>query len=179
MAINNHIYIADSRYLSYPKNAKTEQYQYEWWYFEDVPVRVFFSWNNKLYFGTSDGKICTFGNSYKDANTNNVESYWETPFIDFDTNNYAKTIKSVTLVLNPKVNSDVLLGYVLDDGTTEIINKSYENLLDMFPKTISEKEKIKKFMFIKFFMKSESDKKSTFERLSLEYVYAGKYKGEW
>lgn len=178
LAINNHIYIADSRYLSYPKNAKTEQYQYEWWYFEDVPVRVFFSWNNKLYFGTSDGKICTFGNSYKDANTNNVESYWETPFIDFDTNNYAKTIKSVTLVLNPKVNSDVLLGYVLDDGTTEIINKSYENLLDMFPKTISEKEKIKKFMFIKFFMKSESDKKSTFERLSLEYVYAGKYKGE-
>lgn len=42
LAINNHIYIADSRYLSYPKHSKTEQYQYEWWYWEDIPVRVFF-----------------------------------------------------------------------------------------------------------------------------------------
>ena len=30
LGINNHVYIADSRYLSYPANAKTEQYQYEW-----------------------------------------------------------------------------------------------------------------------------------------------------
>ena len=35
LAINNHVYVADSRYLSYPRNAKTEQYQYEWWYWDN------------------------------------------------------------------------------------------------------------------------------------------------
>ena len=178
LAVNNHMYIADSRYLSYPKNAKTEAYQYEWWYFENIPVRIMFSWNNKLYFGTADGKICTFGNTYKDAGTNNVECYWETPFIDMDTDDYAKTIKSVSLVLNPKTESDITLGYILDDGTTEIVSRDYTNLSDNFPKTIHEKEKIKKFMFVKFFMESKANKRSSFERLSLEYVYAGKYKGE-
>lgn len=177
LGINNHIYIADSRYLSYPKHAKTEQFQYEWWYWENIPARVFFSWNNKLYFGTSDGKICTFGTTYQD-NGKDFESYWETPFMDMDSNDYAKTIKSVTLVLNPKVDSRVVLGYELDDGTTEIITRDYEKLIDDFPKTIREKEKIQKFMFVKFFIKNNINKKMTFERLSLEYVFAGKYKGE-
>lgn len=178
LSINNHMYIADSRYLSYPKHAKTEQYQYEWWYWDNIPARILFGWNNKLYFGTNDGKICTFGNSYKDGENKNVECYWETPFLDFDTDDYAKTIKTVTLVLNPKGNSDITLSYELDDGTSEIITKNYENLKDSFPKTIREKERIKKFMFVKFIMESKTDKRSTFERLSLEYVYAGKYKGE-
>lgn len=178
LGINNHVYIADSRYLSYPKHAKTEQYQYEWWYWENIPARVFFSWNNKLYFGTNDGKICTFGTTYKDGNQKNVECYWETPFLDFDTNDYAKTIKTVTLVLNPKQESDITLSYELDDGTSEIINKEYSNLSDTFPKTIREKERIKKFMFVKFIMESKTNKRSSFERLSLEYVFAGKYKGE-
>lgn len=177
LGINNHVYIADSRYLSYPKHAKTEQFQYEWWYWENIPARVFFSWNNKLYFGTSDGKICTFGTTYQD-NGKDFESYWETPFTDMDSNDYAKTIKSVTLVLNPKVDSRVVLGYELDDGTTEIITRDYEKLIDDFPKTIREKEKIQKFMFVKFFIKNNINKKMTFERLSLEYVFAGKYKGE-
>lgn len=177
LGINNHVYIADSRYLSYPKHAKTEQFQYEWWYWDNIPARVFFSWNNKLYFGTSDGKICTFGTTYQDDGKD-FESYWETPFIDMDSNDYAKTIKSVTLVLNPKVDSRVVLGYELDDGTTEIITRDYEKLIDDFPKTIREKEKIQKFMFVKFFIKNNINKKMTFERLSIEYVFAGKYKGE-
>lgn len=178
LGINNHIYVADSRYLSYPKHAKTEQYQYEWWFLDGIPARVFFSWNNKLYFGTEDGKICTFGDSYKDENTKNVEAYWETPFLDFETNDYAKTIKTVTLVLNPKTDCDITLSYELDDGTSEIITKNYASLKDSFPKTIREKERIKKFMFVKFIMESKTNNKSTFERLSLEYVFSGKYKGE-
>lgn len=177
LGVNNHIYIADSRYLSYPKHSKTEQYQYEWWYWDNIPARVFFSWNNKLYFGTEDGKICAFTEEYKDEEKN-IEAYWETPFLDMGTNELAKTIKHVTLVLNPKTSSDITLGYRLDDGETNIITKNYKNLKDNFPKTIQEKEKIKKFMFIKFFMKNNTNNRMSFERLSLEYVFAGKYKGE-
>lgn len=177
IGINNHVYIADSRYLSYPKHAKTEQYQYEWWYWDNIPVRVFFSWNNKLYFGTDDGRICEFTDEYLDIDTPE-EVYWETPFLNMGIDQFAKTIKQVTLMLNPGEKSNITLGYELDDGTNEIITKLYENLTDDFPKTIVEKERIKNFMFVKFYMKNNTNSKMTFERLILEYILAGRYKGE-
>lgn len=177
IGINDHVYIADSRYLSYPKHAKTEQYQYEWYYWDNIPARVFFSWNNKLYFGTNDGKICGFTNEYIDIETP-VDAYWETPFLNFDIDRYAKTIKRVDLFLNPGISTNITFGYELDDGESEIITKLYESLTDDFPKTIIEKERIKKFMFVKFYMKNNTNYKMSFERLGCEYVLAGRYKGE-
>ena len=100
LGINNHVYIADSRYLSYPKHSKTEQYQYEWYYWDNIPARIFFSWNNKLYFGTQLGQICEFTDAYLDIDKP-VEAYFETPFLDMGTNQYAKTIKRISLILNP------------------------------------------------------------------------------
>lgn len=176
LAVNNHVYIADSRYLSYPKHARTEQYQYEWWYWDNIPVRVFFSWNNILYFGTDSGEICKFNDSYLD-NQNPIEAYWETPFLELNSSFFAKTIKMVTLILNPKEGCDIEFGYELDDGTVEIIKRQYHDLTDDFPKTIQEKEKIKKFMFIKFYFKNKTQYRMTFERLLVEYILAGKYRG--
>ncbi len=176
LAVNNHVYIADSRYLSYPKHAKTEQYQYEWYYWDNLPIRTFFVWNNILFFGTQDGKICKFNDGYLD-DTTPVKSYWETPFLDLNSSFYAKTVKTVTLILNPYNDCDITFGYELDDGTVDIISKSYHNLSNDFPKTIQEKEKIKKFMFIKFFMKNETEYKMLFERLIIEFILAGKYRG--
>lgn len=176
LCVNNHVYIADSRYLSYPKHARTEQYQYEWWYWDNIPARVFMSWNDKLLFGTDDGRICIFNDSYLDIDTP-VDVYWETPFLDMGINVKAKTIKNITVVLNPVVDSNLILGYELDDGTSEIVNKEYINLKDNFPKVIQEKERIKQVMFIKFFIKNNKDARLTFERLFLEYVVAGKYRG--
>jgi len=107
-----------------------------------------------------------------------VDAYWETPFLDMGTNQYAKTIKRVDLILNPGESTNIEFGYELDDGTNEIITKLYENLKDDFPKTISEKERIKKYMFVKFYMKNNTNKKMSFERLGCEFVIAGRYKGE-
>lgn len=177
LAVNNHMYIADCRYLSYPKHSKTEQYQYEWWYWENIPARVLFSWNNELYFGTEDGNICGFTNEYMDID-NPVDAYWETPFLELNSSNLAKTIKNVTLILNPGGDCDITFGYILDDGSVEIITKNYSALNDDFPKTIQEKEKIPKFMFVKFFMKNNTKNRMTFERLILEYINSGKYRGE-
>lgn len=176
LAINNHVYIADSRYLSYPKHAKTEQYQYEWYYWDNLPVRIFFTWNNILYFGTGDGKICKFSNGYLDNDTP-IEAYWETPFLDLNSSFFSKTVKTISLILNPYSDCDINFGYELDDGSVEIISKKYHSLTDVFPKTIQEKEKIKKFMFIKFWMKNNTEYKMLFERLVVEFILAGKYRG--
>ena len=175
LGINNHVYIADSRYLSYPTNAKTEQYQYEWYYWDNIPARVFFSWNNKLYFGTENGEICTFTDEYKDIDKA-IDVYWETPYLDMGTTQYAKTVKTVTLILNPKEPTDITFAYLTDDGETEIIKKQYSN--SNYAKTINEKEKISKFMFVKFIMKNNTFNKMSFEELGCEYITAGRYKGE-
>lgn len=177
IGINNHVYIADSRYYSYPRHSKTEQYQYEWYYWENIPARVFFSWENRLYFGTNEGEICEFTDDYLDIDKP-VEAIWETPFLDLGTNQYAKTIKNVLLILNPKRKSSITFAYELDDGEQEIITKIYQNLTDNFPKTIFEKEKISKFMFIKFIMKDDTENRMSFERVGCEWKVAGKYKGE-
>lgn len=177
LAINNHVYVADSRYLSYPKHAKTEQYQYEWFYWDNIPVRIFFAWNNILYFGTEEGKICKFNNSYCDENEE-IETYWETPFLELNSSFFAKTIKSISLILNPIDTCDITIGYELDDGTIDVITKNYKDLKDNFPKTIQEKCKIRKFMFVKFWFKNKSKNKMTFERLIIEYINSGKYRGE-
>lgn len=175
LGVNNHVYVADSRYKVYPKNANTEQYQYEWYYWDNIPARVFFAWNNKLYFGTEDGYICSFSENYKDVDTP-VECYWETPYLDMGTTQYAKTIKTVTLILNPDTNINIIFSYLTDDGETNIISKLFEN--SSFAKTINEKEKISKFMFVKFIMKNNTDNKMSFEKFGCEFIIAGRYKGE-
>ena len=177
LAINNHVYVADSRYLSYPKNAKTEQYQYEWWYWDNIPARILFQWDNKLFFGTDDGKICGFTDEYLDINTP-IEAYWETPFINFENNQKSKSIKNVTLMLNTTKQSEVVFGYFLDDGERYTIAHETTSNTAIFPRTIHEKEKIKKFMFVKFFFQNSTNIRLSFERLSIEYIIAGRYKGE-
>lgn len=177
LAINNHVYVADSRYLSYPKHSKTEQYQYEWWYWDSIPARILFQWNNKLYFGTADGKICGFNNNYLDDQTE-IQAYWETPFMNFDYNQNSKSIKNVTLMLNTNTQSEITFGYFLDDGVKTTIAHEITDVSAIFPRTIHEKEKIKKFMFVKFYFQNNTNKRMSFERLSIEYVIAGRYKGE-
>lgn len=51
LAINEHVYVADSRFKSNNNNAKYSNYQYEWFYWTNLPVRVWFVWNGELYFG--------------------------------------------------------------------------------------------------------------------------------
>lgn len=170
LAINNNVYIADSRFKSYAKNSQTEDYQYEWYFWDNMPVRVWFIFNNELFFGTEKGEICKIGGTQD--NGVDLMSYYETPPLNFDSNSLTKTIKKLGLVY--KNNSEFTFGYILPDGITNVIDlKSGES---DFPIVILEKEKVRKFLNIKFFV--TSTKRLTLEQLYIEYVFSGKYKGE-
>ena len=81
-------------------------------------------------------------------------------------------------MLNTKEQSQVTFGYYLDDGVQNTIATETTAASAIFPRTIHEKEKIKKFMFVKFYFTNNTNKRMSFERLSIEYVIAGRYKGE-
>lgn len=175
LAINNNVYIADSRYKTNIPDSPTEDYQYEWYYWENVPVRVWFKSNNELYFGTEDGKIVKFNDSCLDYSTP-IEVYYDTGFLDLNSITEAKTIKQITLITKPKVATEFEIGYTTNEGDTSIIKHEYDT--STFPKTLQENEKIRKFMFVKFYIKNNTSKKLNFYQLALKYIYAGKYRGD-
>lgn len=84
-----------------------------------------------------------------------IEAYWETPFLDFNQINVAKTIKNLYLNTRSTTGDYFEIGYILPDGTTEILEQQYGTLTDTFPKLIQIKNKIKKFMNVKLYIKSK------------------------
>ena len=104
LAINDHVYVADSRFKSSTNNSKYSNYQYEWYYWTNLPVRVWFVWNGILYFGDKYGNICKFRDDtdidrFKD-DTKNVEAEWNSIILDLNSPAHKKNIKRV----NPNTN---------------------------------------------------------------------------
>ncbi|MBO5969358.1 MAG: hypothetical protein J6S14_12760 [Clostridia bacterium] len=65
IAVDGCCYVADSLY-KYTTN-ESQWTQYEWWYWENIPARVFAVVNDELWFGTEDGALCKFGVGYSDS----------------------------------------------------------------------------------------------------------------
>lgn len=59
IAVNGNCYVADSKQQSY-KGSIADNFMYEWYYWNNIPARVLFEYDNTLYFGTADGKLCRF-----------------------------------------------------------------------------------------------------------------------
>lgn len=185
LAINGHIYVADKRFISNTTYGDSA-YQYEWFYLTGIDVNTFFTYNNKLYWGTSHGDIYTFGDEYEDTLYDEtqeeyivkpVDIYWETPYIYFDNYADAKTVRKVFLHHNPIGASTINLYYIDNDGEHFISTSNY-NGSDTYPKVIQEKEKISKVMCCKFAVKSSEPTRCSFNTLLCEYRIAGKYRGE-
>ncbi|MBQ6902424.1 MAG: hypothetical protein IJN71_05395, partial [Oscillospiraceae bacterium] len=61
LCVNGVAYVADAAQKQYPFN-KTNTFEYEWYYWTNIPARVLYSNDGHLYFGTDDGRICMFNN---------------------------------------------------------------------------------------------------------------------
>jgi hypothetical protein len=60
----NHCFVADSRYRG-EKDTVTYR-QYEWYLWDNVPARVMLALDDRLLFGTSDGRLCMFNFDWND-----------------------------------------------------------------------------------------------------------------
>jgi len=65
LAIDNVCYVADARITS-QNTSDTDSYNYEWYFWDNMPVRVWGIIDGKLCFGTSDGRVCMFDDKYTD-----------------------------------------------------------------------------------------------------------------
>lgn len=56
----NLCFVADARYKSSLEGDEPNTFNYEWWVWDNIPAYTFFIIDDKLSFGTYDGKICCF-----------------------------------------------------------------------------------------------------------------------
>lgn len=179
LAINNHVYVADSRFKSSSSNSKYSNYQYEWFYWINLPVRVWFVWNEELYFGDKYGNICKFRNDndenrFKD-NTSNVEAEWNSVVLDLNNPVNKKNIKRVAISSNP-TNSQLDIGYRLKNGDKQVLSKIYTN--STYPKTTIIRKKAKKLSFFSLYIENKEDSNMNFNSVSVIYTVGSYYKGD-
>lgn len=179
LAINNHVYVADSRFKTSNSNSKYSDYQYEWYYWDNLPVKVWFVWNNELYFGDKFGNICKFRdnsdkNRFKD-NTDNVIAEWNSVILDLNRPVNKKNIKRVSIQSNP-TNSKLIAGYRLKGGDKQVLSKEYIN--SVYPKTTIIRKKAKKLSFFSLYIENDEDTNMNFNSVTVVYTVGSYYKGD-
>lgn len=179
LAINDNVYVADSRFKSSSSNSRYSNYQYEWFYWTNLPVRIWFVWNNELYFGDKYGNICKFRDDddidrFKD-NTENVEAEWNSIILDLNSPAHKKNIKRVSLSSNP-TNSNLTIGYRLKGGDKQVLSKEYVN--STYPKTTMIRKKAKKLSFFSLYIENNENSNMNFNSVCVVYTVGSYYKGD-
>lgn len=179
LAINDNVYVADSRFKSTNSNSKYSNYQYEWFYWTNIPVRIWFVWNNELYFGDKSGNICKFRDNddidrFKD-DTENVEAEWNSIVLDLNSISRKKNIKRISIASNPS-NSQLIVGYRLKGGEKQVLNKTYTN--STFPKTTIIRKKAKKLSFFSLYIENKENSNMNFNSICVVYTVGSYYKGD-
>ena len=105
LAVDGVCYVADGR-LTSESTTDVDSFNYEWHYWDNMPVRVWGIIDDNLYFGTNDGRICTFDDKFSDRlfeKTNLGELY-----LDYQSNTFTYSkywgIKNNDII---KFNSDI------------------------------------------------------------------------
>ncbi len=103
--INGGVYVADTRLKSYDSGRIDSDFQYEWWYLDNIPASCVALINNKLLIGREDGRVMSFHEGYSDV-------YYEkmhTGSYLFDQNEDGVSVIYVSKALNVGAFDTVLL----------------------------------------------------------------------
>lgn len=198
LATKDRVYLLDGLQRSYEKNTPYSTYQYEAYYWENVPARLFWDSGGTLCFGDEAGNVCEFY-----ADTDNVSSYndngepiaawWDLP--DFSGKNFYqnKTIRYLAVMLAAAPATSIKL-YAQARGLWKNLKEemsrarffSFDNITfgkftfsnDETPKTLGMKIKVKKVDKARFrLLNSELNEPFGIYEVALEYIENGKYKG--
>ena len=200
LVVNDVAYILDGlQNLSANANAPYSTRQYVGFYRNNLPANCMWVKDNRLFFGTKDGRICRFYNDATSQNSYNddgqpIEAIWETPDLDGKIFYKKKTFRHLALSVPYAIASTVEI-YVQKFGIWThfknfIVNGSYfsfSNLdfgnfsfsCNITEKLISTKIRVKKVDKARFrFRNANVNEPFGLYELALEFVENGNYKGE-
>lgn len=203
LCINNKCFVADSRHrsaktdggASYSESGSYVQYGYEWYYWTNIPARVFFEQDGSLFFGTADGKICRFNTDRGKMNKYNddgqpITAIWSTQMDNYGTITRRKSLtkKGCGVMIKPYTRSSVKILVATDRiHDTQIRSKAMDildfsdidferitfNTLDT-PQVIAFNKKVKKFIVIQIIFKNDTlDEGFGIYGVQVQYVVGG------
>ncbi len=197
LAINDHVYVADGRQKVYEENASSSSFQYEWYYFENVPVRVWFEHEGDLYFADSAGKIYRFFRESEHSATNNVymdngvaiKAVWDTPYFSFGHMGYLKKIIGFWLMLAPYHRSGVKIYYRAKGDLSEV-RTAYADIFDFAdidfnrftfntddsPLIVATNKPLRRFMLVQFRFENAEAEAFGFYGFEVQYIIQGRYR---
>ena len=193
------VYLLDGLQKSYERNTPYSSYQYECYYWENVPARVM--WEDvegRLCFGTVGGDIFRFYDnvtsqkSYNDVGAP-IKARWDIPDLSGDRFYENKTFRYFSVVLAAAIATRVevwvqrkgIWSLLFDSGAKACyfdftyINWERINFSsDTTPRTIGKKVKVKKVDKARFSLRNEAyNEPFGIYKVALEYTESGKYKG--
>lgn len=195
--VNGKVYILDTLQIVAAQGAPYSTRQYASFYWENVPAVCAASIDDKLYFGTADGKVMQFYTdpdsliSYSD-NGSAIPCVYETADIDVITFFKVKTYRYIALRVFPSVVSSVNL-YALKHGIWELVKADATTIryfsfshvcfskftfcCDNGLKIVGTKARIKKLDHVRFkFENAEKNEPLMIDQFGIEYTQAGNYK---
>ena len=199
LCVNGVAYILDGlQPMQTDKSMPYSTRQYAGFYRTNLPARIMWEKDEKLYFGTEDGRVCEFYtdkyslDSYSDDGEP-IEAIWETPDIDGKLFYKNKTLRYIALRLDSALATSVNI-WVMNRGLWQFIKKddtsgkylSFAHLIfskvsfsgDKTQHTISTKVRVKKVD--KFRLRVTNDELEEpfgLFNIAFEYVENGNYKG--
>lgn len=197
LALNGKVYILDTLQRDSSNVSRGSQYQYEGYYWTNIPVRVWFTYDDELYFGTEDGKVCRFykkkfsNASYNDAGRA-IDARWN--FFHTGANlHHDKTLRWIATNIATTPNSSFDLYYrrsvdpsfekqafALDIRYFAYDSLDYAKLVyggSQDPKTLGKRIKIKRYDSAVLSLRNSSLNEGVFiYAVTLEYEEGRNYK---
>lgn len=199
LCINNVAYILDGlQPLQTDRSLPYATRQYVGFYRINLPARVMWTQDNRLYFGTPDGKVCRFFSdtealtSYND-NGVAIHAIWDTPDFTGDLFYKNKTFRHMDVRLASAAVTSIKI-YVQKRGLWNFLREemkrarffSFANVnfakfsfyTDTTPRTVSSKIKVKKVDKARFrFENNQKNEPFGLYDIAFEYIENGYYKG--
>lgn len=199
LAINGKLYILDGlQPIQTDKSMPYATRQYACFYRENVPANCIWTFEEKLYFGTADGRVCVFYTDKNDLYSYNddgkaIECVWETPDLEGRYFFKNKTFRYLAVRLDSAIATSINI-YTMKRGIWSLAKSDetkgryftfpYLNFAkfsfstDQTQKIINSKLRIKKVDKSRFrFTNTELNEPFGIFDVALEYVESGNYKG--
>ena len=119
-----------------------------------------------------------------------IVSHWESPIFDLGSAEYSKNIYSITITPEPIIGGEVTFGFrvkdkredfsvegtnLFDFNTIDFTNFTFET--STFAKSFTKKIRVRNANFLMFYFRSENDKDSAINSMSITYEYGKLNKG--
>lgn len=193
------VYLLDGLQKSYEKDNPYSNYQYECYYWDNVPAWVFWEdGKGRLCFGDARGNLYRFYDDVENQKSYNdngaaIAARWDTPDLSGKLYYKNKTFRRIDFMLAPAIATGAVIygeikgiwSKIFDSGVSAIFFdfnyldfRAFSFSTDDTPRTIGGKIKIKKVDKVAFSLRNEKHNEPFgIYRFSVEYNENGNYKG--